>query len=115
MLLQKYNSIMTKPEAHRSKWAFGLTVVLSAFIFVSFMFYRGFLSFGSNQTLVKKNSSSQTANVISATTVASPIQNTQKTLDAAFKEISKKYNEFTDSISSVFVPFITGIEVYERK
>jgi hypothetical protein len=111
MLLKKYNSIMAKSEGHRNNWAFGLTVVFSVFIFVSFAFYRGYLSFG-NVNIMPKN---QAANVISAKSAPSPIQNTKETFKSAFKEIGKQYGEFTDSISSVLVPFFTGIEVYNRK
>jgi hypothetical protein len=102
---------MEREEAYRNKWALGLTVTLSVFIFVSFAFYKGFLSFGGSN-LAPKN---QAANVVSAETVPSPLQNTKGTFKAAFDEISKQYNQFTDSVSSVLTPFFTGIEVYERK
>ena len=111
MLIKKYRSIMQREEAHRNRWAFGLAVSLSLIIFVSFAFYKGYLSFG-NGYVVPKN---QVANVVSADLVPSPIQNTKQTFEAAFGEINKQYKEFTDSVSSVLVPFFTGIEVYERK
>lgn len=111
MILEKYKSIMGKPEEHRNKWALGLTVTLSVFIFISFAFYKGYLGFG-NDNVVSKN---QVANVISADLAPSPVQNTKETFGTAFEEIGKQYQEFKNSISNVFVPFITGIEVYERK
>ena len=91
--------------------ALGLAVTLSVFIFISFAFYRGFISFG-NDNAISKN---QAANVISAKSVPSPIQNSKETFTTAFDEIGKQYQKFKDSMSAVFVPFITSIEVYERK
>jgi hypothetical protein len=115
MLIKKYNSIMEREEAYRSKWALGLSVSLTLVIFFSFAFYKGYLSFGSSDLLVSKKSTNQMANVVSADLVPSPIENTKQVFDAAFDEIGKQYKEFTDSLSSVFVPFISSIEVYERK
>jgi len=102
---------MQRDEAYRNKWALGLSVSLTIVIFLSFAFYKGFLSFG-NSNMVSKN---QVANVVSAEVVPSPIENTKETFSAAFGEIGKQYQEFKDSISTVLVPFFTGIEVYERK
>ena len=102
---------MEKPEESRNRWALGLTVVFSIFIFVSFAFYKGYLSFGGGDT----TSGSQVANVISAESAPSPLQNSKETFMAAFGEINKQYQEFKDSMSAVLVPFVTGIEVYERK
>ena len=109
MLLKKYRSIMEKPEEHRNKWALGLSIVFTALIFVSFGFYRGFISFGGPA------SKSQVANVASTESIPSPIQSTKETFFSAFGEIKKQYQEFTDSVSAVLVPFVTGIDVYERK
>jgi hypothetical protein len=111
MILKKYHSIMVKPEEHRNKWALGLAVVFSVLIFVSFAFYKGYLSFGN----IYQKSGNQVANVISADAAPSPIENTKQTFKAAFEEIDKQYQEFKNSMAAVFVPFITGIEVYERK
>ncbi len=102
---------MAKPEEYRNKWALSLAVTLSVFIFVSFAFYKGYLSFG-NSNAMSKN---QMANVVSAQLVPSPIESTKETFSTAFSEINKQYQEFKNSVSNVLVPFITGIEVYERK
>lgn len=107
MFVKKYNEIMSKTERERSRWAFGMTVALTALIFVSFAFYRGYLSFGGSGT--------QVANVVSADLAPSPIENTKNVFGAAFGEIGQKYQEFKDSLANVFVPFITGIEVYQKK
>jgi hypothetical protein len=102
---------MEREEEYRNKWALGLTVTLSVVIFVSFAFYKGYFNLGGNNVASK----SQMASVVSAESVSSPIQNTKKTFGAAFDEINKQYKQFTDSVSSVLVPFVTGIEVYQRK
>ncbi|MFA6270205.1 MAG: hypothetical protein WC657_03295 [Candidatus Paceibacterota bacterium] len=101
---------MEKSEKHRNGWALGLSVGCSIFIFTSFAFYRGFLNFGEIYVAPPK----QVASVVSADLVPSPIQNTKKTFEAAFGEIGKKYQELTDSVATVFVPFISSIEVYQR-
>ncbi len=114
MLLNKYNSIMQKPESHRHKWALGLTLFFSMLIFVSFAFYRGFISFGNTGTLADKKPLNNMANVVSAESVPSPIENSRETFKSSFDGIKKQYQSFKDSVSSVFVPFITGIDVYQR-
>lgn len=106
---------MERDESYRGKWAFGLATTLSILILFSFVFYKGYLSFGGEANLASQKSSSQMANVVSADVVPSPIQNTKQVFGAAFGEIGKKYKEFTDSVSSVFVPFVSSIEVYERE
>lgn len=111
MIIKKYNQIMQKSEEQRNKWALGLALTLSVFIFVSFAFYKGFLSFGNNSVIAQKESESQ----IVATDIPSPLENSKKTFGAAFSEIGKQYKLFKESIAGVLVPFVTGIEVYERK
>lgn len=106
---------MERDEDYRGRWALGLSVFFTLVIFFSFAFYKGYLSLGGEANLASQKSSSQMANVVSADAVPSPIQNTKQVFGAAFDEIGKKYNEFIDSISSVFVPFVSSIEVYERK
>lgn len=106
---------MAKSEESRNRWALGLAVTLSIFIFVSFAFYKGYLSVGNNNFVAEKKSSTQVATVVSAKSVPSPIQNTKETFKAAFVQISKQYQEFTSSISDVLVPFVTGIDVYKRE
>jgi hypothetical protein len=101
---------MEREEAHRNKWVLGLTTFLTAVIFVSFAFYKGFLSFGNFSS-----SKNQVASVVSAEKAPSPIENTKTTFSAAFSEISKQFNNFKESMSSVLVPFVTGIDVYNRQ
>lgn len=106
---------MEKPESYRNKWALGLAIVFSVFIFFGWALYNGYLNFGNEGTMATPKSTSQVAGVVSAKSVPSPVENTKETFQAAFGEINKQYQEFKDSISAVFVPFITGIEVYERE
>ena len=106
---------MQREERYRNRWALGLTVTLSVFIFVSFAFYKGYLSLSNNGVVAQKESVSQAANVIAADLAPSPFENSKKTFEAAFGEINKKFQEFKDSVSAVLVPFVTSIEVYERK
>ena len=114
MLIKKYNEIMQETEEHRNKWALGLSLALTTFIFVGFAFYKGFVEFGNNPTMAK-NEPYQTPNVLSVDLVPSPLQNSKQTLLAGFDEILKQYNLFKESLAAVLVPFVTGIDVYERK
>lgn len=111
IIIEKYNSIMQKPEEHRSKWALGLSVALTLVIFISFAFYKGFLTFGSSYM----PPASQTANVVSVNKVPSPIESTKENLQSGIDEIKQQYRQFTDSVSAVLVPFFTGIDIYQRK
>ena len=106
---------MEKSEEHRNKWAFGLTVICSIFIFTGWGFFSGFLNFGGGSELTKQASKNQTAAVVSTKSVPSPIENTKNTFKSAFGGIKEQYQEFKNSMADVFVPFITGIEVYEKK
>ncbi len=116
MLVKKYNSIMERDAAHRNKWAFGLATALSVFILVGFGFYKGYLSFeNTNAVVAKSEKSNQTATVITAGKAPTPITNSKETIGGIFDEIKNQYSQFIESINSVLVPFVTGIEVYERE
>lgn len=104
---------MEREEPYRNRWALGLTVSLSLVIFTSFAFYKGYLSVGSPK--IAGESKSQTANVISAEKVPSPIESSASTFKSALYEIDRQYQSFKASISDVLVPFVTGIDVYERQ
>lgn len=106
---------MKKPEEHRKKWALGLSITLSALIFSGWAFYRGFVSFGGGSVFAEKERPAQVATIVKADSAVTPFENTKETFGVAFQEIGKRYQELKDSLSAVFVPFITGIEVYERK
>ncbi len=106
---------MEKPESYRNKWALGLAVTFSVFIFFGWAFYNGYLGFGSSGTMASQKSANQVANVVSSESALSPIQNIKDTFETSFDEINKQYKEFRTSISNVLVPFMTGIEVYKRE
>lgn len=105
---------MQSSEQNRNRWAVGLTIFCSALIFIGFAFYRGFLSFGEGMIAGEENKN-QTANVISAEAVPSPLENSKEAFSAAFKEIGGQYQKFKDSMADVLVPFVTSINVYERE
>ncbi len=106
---------MQREEAYRKKWALGLSVTLSVLILISFAFYKGYIGFGFDAVMAQKAPKTQVAAVVSADSAPSPLESSKKTLQAAFQEIDKQYQEFKKSISDVLVPFVTGIEVYERE
>lgn len=118
MINKKYESILKEPYEVRNRWAFSLTFIFSLIIFVSFAFYKGYIGLPFDQKEVKENSvvvdiqRTNTANLIDA---PSPLQNTKNIVGGAYGEISTKLNEVKDTIYSVFVPFFTGIDVYEKK
>ena len=107
-----FKDILQKPEKYRNRMALGLTITLTVLIFTGFAFYNGYLNFGNDSIIAVQKFENQMASV---TVADSPIQNTKNTFKAAFGEINKQYREFKDSLSAVLVPFITGIEVYERE
>lgn len=106
---------MEREEEHRNRWAIGLSVTLSIFILLSFAFYKGYLSLGASSTVAEKRYSEQLANVVSAEAAPSPIESSKETFISILGDMNQKYREFKETISAVLVPFVTGIEVYERK
>jgi hypothetical protein len=44
----------------------------------------------------------------------SPLANAKNAFSAAFSEIGSQYSDIIESMSSVIVPFVTGIEVYDK-
>lgn len=107
---------MQKTDRERQKWALGLSVTLSVFIFFGWAFVNGYLNF-SNQNAVMAESGlrKDMASVVSADEAPTPLESSKETFGAAFAEIGKTYNEFMESMSAVLVPFVSGIEVYERQ
>ena len=105
---------MEREEAHRSKWALGLATTLSVFILVGFGFYKGFLTVGNSGVIAQNEQSKEVATVIVAEKAPSPLSNSKQTFSNILDQITDQYSQFKDSINSVLVPFVTGIEVYER-
>lgn len=104
---------MEREDSYRNRWALGLTISLSLVIFTSFAFYKGYLSVGSPKMATA--SKNQVANVVAAEKAPSPIQSSASTFKSFFYEIDKQYQDFKASVADVLVPFVTGIDVYERE
>lgn len=103
-------SIRNKPEDARRRAALGMSLVITAIIFAGWLGSKGWIG------LPQKNDTRlQTAQVIDAKNVESPIDTSKKALSGAGIEIKSAINDFNESISRVLVPFMTGIEIYERK
>ncbi len=108
---------MEQDEKKRANWALGLSISIFSLILVGFAFQKGFLNFGSSSdaSLVSSNSNTNVASVIEASKAPSPVESTKQTIDIATSEIRSQYKAFIDSVSAVLVPFVSGIDVYERK
>ena len=117
MIIKKYNSILEKPKEHREKWANGLSILLCIVILFSWVVYRGFFGISfSNNTLVKEETNKENlANIISADLAPSPTENTKNFVMDSFGQMKEEVKNFKSSIESVFVPFITGIDVYNMQ
>lgn len=116
MIIGKYKEIVQKSDKEKNVWALGLSVTLTLFIFFGWVFYNGYIDLGKNSTVVVGSDLTEDmASVLPANDAPSPLQSSKETFGAAFSEIGKKYNEFKDSMSAVLVPFVTGIEIYERQ
>lgn len=111
MFAKKYHSIMEKGEDHRAKWAFGISLALSLFILVGFGFYKGYLNinFGSGQMASAVSASTDSVKTLS------PIDNSKKIIKSALRDVKKQYDALKDSVASVLVPFMSGVEVYQKE
>lgn len=104
-----------KPESHRHKVALGTSFLVTLLIAGVWAGQKGFFGF-SEETVVTKNQ----VEVVDKNPVAknqkenSPLANTKNAFSAAFSEINVKYSEIKESMSSVIVPFMTGIDVYDK-
>lgn len=120
---------MQKSESYRINVARALTIVVFSFILTGFAFYEDLISFNNNINNVATNKNlnenyGQLASVASVNlvnknvgknqNVPSPIENTKETFKNFFDEIEIQFNNLKDSVSSVIVPFITSIDIYQR-
>ena len=105
-------NIRQKPESYKRGMALGLSLLLTFFIAFGWAGQKGILGGGSSVAEIPKVKKTQTANVASA---VSPAESSKQSVLSGFTEIKKTWTDFKDSISSVLVPFMTGIEVYEKK
>lgn len=117
MIKKTYAHIMRQDEKKRANWALGLSISVFSLILVGFAFQKGYINVGNNQDsqFVSNTSKSNVASVIEASSAPSPLENTRQTIDVATSQIKNQYKSFLDSVSAVLVPFVSGIDVYERK
>ena len=106
---------MSRERDHRNKWANTLTAITFCIVLLSFSFHKGFINFSSPVVQNSPSASLETANVVDASKVPSPIENSKQTINAAFDEIKNQYSNILENLSSVLVPFISNIDVYEQK
>ncbi len=113
MINQTIDRINKRDEEYRRKLAFFSSLIVLLLVFSVWSIERDIFelkSKGNNLSL--SNRSGQLASVASA---PSPIDSSKQALDSVWSEVGKSFNDFKESLSNVFVPFFTGIEVYERK
>lgn len=113
MINQTIDKINKRDEEYRRKFALYTSLFVFVAIFSIWSFERGILDLNSdNSNISKKENTGQLASVEAT---PSPLDSSKEVVDSVWSEISKSYEEFKESLSNVFVPFVTGIEVYERK
>jgi hypothetical protein len=116
------DKILEKPESYRKKMAFASTAVLFLTIFFSWVSYKGIWSENpqlaadlkqSNLASVEVSSGNQVnldnSNSKPSNTVSTPAESA----GSAFDILKDQFKLFKSAIGSVFVPFMTGIEVYD--
>lgn len=108
-------NIRNKPEEHRRRLAFVFSLFLTLFIFTGWLNSKGVFKTGTvaNDTLAPK--STQTAQVLEASRAVSPIETSKRAASDTVLEIKKSIQKFSETVGDVLVPFVTGIEIYERK
>ncbi len=108
-LLEK---IRQKPESHKQGVALSLSLVITFLVALGWAGQRGMIGGGDLAEAPKVENQNQTALSVNA---LSPIESSKQSLSSGLSQIKEVYDSFKDSLASVLVPFITGIEVYERK
>jgi hypothetical protein len=112
-------TLRNKPEEYRRKFALGASTGIFLVMFFSWTYfngYLGFLNFGGSTIVVSSDNSSQIATVSVKDNIktTSPFENASNTFGGLFDEITRQYETVRDSVSSVLVPFVTNIDVYEK-
>ncbi len=108
-LLEK---IRQKPETHKKGVALGLALALTLVISLGWAGQKGWLGEGSIAGSAQPAESRLVGKVVQP---LSPIESSKRSLTSGLSGLRGLYASMRDSVASVFVPFITGIEVYERK
>jgi len=110
--MNRLDNIRQKPESYKRGVALGLSVMLTLVIALGWAGQKGMIGGGTVAEGGKGEKASLTASVGTALT---PIESSKHSFASGFEEIKKTYQSFKDSLSDVLVPFVTGIEVYEKK
>lgn len=108
--------LRAKPESYRHKLAFFTATFLSLVVFVGWAGFEGYIRLPNGE--VSYNESQQNIASVAAsnsTNVLTPFDNSKNALRATMEQFSKQFGILKESLSNVFVPFISGIEVYESK
>lgn len=103
-----------KPEHYRHKVALSGALVVTLMIFSGWAFSKGFFGFGEETILTKSEVGKEEVQTSSLSSSNSPVGNTKNAFSAAFEEIGRQYQAIKESMASVLVPFVTGIEVYDK-
>lgn len=112
MINQIINKINKKEERHRRRIALFSSLFVFVLVFSIWSVNRGIIKiFPDNDTKISNTGSINLASV----SALSPIESSQKTLSHFLRRLNNSYLEIKESLSNVFVPFITSIEVYQRK
>lgn len=102
-------NIRSKPESDRRRAALGASLLVTTIIFATWVGTKGWIE------APRGDGKLQAAQVIDAERAISPVDSSKRILSEAGKQIKSSYSDFKESISRVLVPFVTGIEIYERK
>lgn len=100
-----------KPESYRHKVAFFTATTISLAIFFSWAGFKGYIGLP-NGEIAYVEPQNNTAAVISTPT---PFDNSKNAFSAAMSQFSGQFSALKESLANVFVPFISGIEVYESE
>lgn len=101
-----------KPEHHKRAISFGLSLVITLVIALGWAGQRGILG-GEGEGMAEAPKivpTKQTASVALA-----PVESSKRSLTSGLESAKQAYLNFKESLANVLVPFVTGIEVYERK
>ena len=114
MINQTIDKINKRGEEYRRKSALFASLFVFVLLLGIWSLEKGILDLGSGDSSVlsKRRDSVE---IIKAESAPSPLESSSGALSSVWSEMNKTYIDFKNSVSSVFVPFITGIEVYERK
>ena len=104
------DELKKKPEATRRKVAFSVSLFVTLVIFSGWVYNKGYLDY--DAPIIAQNS--QETSEKQEVSAPSPIENTTSSFDSIFAGIRIQYDALKESVAAVLVPFITGIDVYNK-